>query len=146
MVLKSSLREQLTGQIIDEEDAGRVGNDGVFDDDASGSGVGADSGAGGSEDGSGGRRTGLRRGREAEGRVPFVLLLKKATDLVLQPFQALQVFAIVQVHLHVFALPRVRLYTASVPRIVHNERNMYASENALTGGPAGRSRQQSQFY
>lgn len=109
VVLKSTFREQLTGQIIDEEDARGVGHDGILEDDASGSGVGGESVAGGSEDGSSRGRTGRRRGREAEGRVPFVLLLKKATDLVLQPFQALQVFASSCLGFHVLLLQHVRI-------------------------------------
>lgn len=92
VVLKAS-GDQVTGQITNEEDDG-VGESRATEDDESDSGVDRDrdSAAGGSDGGGGGR--GGRRGKKAAGvggRVPFVLLLKKATDLVLQPFQSLQV-------------------------------------------------------
>lgn len=78
--------EQLASQAISEDGSGGGGNRAAEDDESS-SGAGRDSAAEGSD--SGGR--GNNRAGRAEGRAPFVLLLKKATDLVLQPFQALQV-------------------------------------------------------
>lgn len=88
MVLKLS-GEQLPGQIAEEGEAfGGVGTSGATDDDDSSRGAGRDSGGSGSSDaGRRGGKGGSRPGR----RVPFVLLLKRAMDLVLQPFQALQV-------------------------------------------------------
>lgn len=88
VVLKLS-GEQLPGQIAEEgEDSGGVGTSGATYDDDSSRGAGRDSGGSGGSDG--GRRGG-KGGWRAGGRVPFVLLLKRAIDLVLQPFQALQV-------------------------------------------------------
>lgn len=86
VVLKSS-GDQLTGQVAD---AG-AGESRSTEDDESSNGVDRDrdSGAGGSDGGGGGR--GRKKAAGAGGRAPFLLLLKKATDLVLQPFQALQV-------------------------------------------------------
>lgn len=81
----NSSAEQLTLQTIGEDGAGGGGNRAAEDDESSGG--GRESGAEGSDGGSGGN-SGVGRAR---GRAPFVLLLKKATDLVLQPFQALQV-------------------------------------------------------
>ncbi|CAM9742155.1 unnamed protein product, partial [Ectocarpus fasciculatus] len=88
VVLKLS-GEQLPGQIAEEgEDFGGVGTSGATDDDDSSRGAGRDSGGSGSSDA--GRRGG-KGGSRPGGRVPFVLLLKRAMDLVLQPFQALQI-------------------------------------------------------
>lgn len=98
MVLKSS-EDQLTGQIVEEEDSDAGGNRAIEDDDSS-KGVDRDrDSVGGGSDRSGGRRRG-RKGAGAAGRVPFVLLLKKAADLVLQPFQVLQVRTLAPICLH----------------------------------------------
>lgn len=72
VVLKSSGEQ--TGKVETEDDRGSVGN---------GSGMTAGAEAG--------RRSGGGR------RFPFLLLLKKTTDLVLQPFQALQVYLYLRV-------------------------------------------------
>lgn len=88
VLLKSSGE---TGQIVDREHAG-AGESRATEDDETSNGMDRerDSAAGGSDGGAGGGR-GDKMAAGARGRVPFLLLLKKATDLVLQPFQALQV-------------------------------------------------------
>lgn len=90
MLLKSS-GDHLTGQIVDREHVG-AGESKATEDDESSNGMDRDrdSGAGGSDGGGGGGRSDMKAAK-ATGGVPFLLLLKKATDLVLQPFQALQV-------------------------------------------------------
>ncbi len=98
MVLKSP-EDQLTGPIVEEEDGGAGENRATEDDDSS-RGVDRDrDSVGGRSDRSGGRWRGRKAGGAA-GRVPFVLLLKKATDLVLQPFQVLQVRMLAPICLH----------------------------------------------
>lgn len=86
MVLQSS--GERTGQVEEQDDdslsvRGGGGEARATDDDESSRGKGSFGGS----DGSRGR---AGRGLGA-GQAPFILLLKKTTDLVLQPFQALQV-------------------------------------------------------
>eukprot|EP00903_Cladosiphon_okamuranus_P009303 g8875.t1 len=90
-VLLKSSGDHLTGHIVDREHGSTGGSMGTEDDESSnGMDRDRDSAAGGSDGGGGGGR-GDKKAAGRGGRVPFVLLLKKAADLVLQPFQALQV-------------------------------------------------------